>query len=142
MINTYHYGILIFNLLPIYPLDGGKLIHIIFSMFMPYIQSLKLAIITSYIIILLILIINVPTMKLNTIIIAIFLIIKVYSEQNQINYIYEKFILERYLNQYSFKSSKLINNPKHFYRNKHHIIRENKQYWLEKDYLQKKYQKN
>lgn len=142
MINAYHYGILIFNLLPIYPLDGGKLIHIIFSMFMPYLQSLNITIVISYIIIFLVLIINTPTMKLNTIIIVTFLIIKVYSEQNQINYIYEKFILERYLQQYNFKNSKLINNPKHFYRNKRHIIKENKQYWLEKDYLQKKYQKN
>ena len=27
MISTYHYGILIFNLLPIYPLDGGKIVN-------------------------------------------------------------------------------------------------------------------
>ena len=30
-INIYHYGILLFNLLPIYPLDGGKLLNIIFG---------------------------------------------------------------------------------------------------------------
>ena len=142
MINAYHYGILIFNLLPIYPLDGGKLFHIVFSIFMPYVQSLKLVIIVSYVTIVLMFILNIKDMKLNATIMAIFLLIKVYVEQNQISYIYEKFLLERYLNKYHFKNSKIINNPNHFYRNRHHIIRQNKQYWLEKDYLQKKYQKN
>lgn len=142
MINVYHYGILIFNLLPIYPLDGGKLLNLIFSLFIPYIHSLNLSIIISYITVFLLLINNINRLKINTIIMVIFLLIKVYLEQNQINYIYEKFILERYLNNYKFKKSKLINNSKHFYKNNRHIIRQNKQYLLEKEYLQKKYQKN
>ena len=45
----YHYGILIFNLLPIYPLDGGKFVQLILSIFIPYKRSLNIAIKISYI---------------------------------------------------------------------------------------------
>lgn len=138
----YHYGILIFNLLPIYPLDGGKLTHLILSIFLPYRQSFKLAIFISYIIIALYLILNITVLKINNISIIIFLIYKVYSEQNKINYLYEKFILERYLNNYNYKSSKLITSTKNFYRNKRHLLFLNDKYYLEKDYLYKKYKKN
>ena len=72
----------------------------------------------------------------------IFLIIKVKSEQNKIDIIYEKFLLERYLKNYKFKKSKVINNSNKFYKENSHIIKENSQYFLEKEYLQKKYKKS
>lgn len=142
LINIYHYGILVFNLLPIYPLDGGKLINLLLSAFIPFKKSLYISMIISYIIIFIYLIINIPTLKMNNIIIIIFLLYKVIGEQQQIKYIYEKFILERYLNNYNFKHSKLINNYSGFYKNNRHIIKENNNYYLEKDYLLKKYKKN
>lgn len=141
LIYVYHYGILIFNLLPIYPLDGGKLLHIILTNFMPYKVSYKISIFISYIFIIFYLLLSWP-LKLNSLIITIFLILKVYKEQEQTNYIYEKFILERYLNNYKFKNSKLVNNSNKFYKNNRHIIKQNNAYILEKDYLIKKYEKN
>lgn len=141
IINTYHYGILIFNLLPIYPLDGGKLLQIILSKFMPYKSSYKISILISYITISIYLILSLP-LKINSLIITIFLISKVYREQEQIKYIYEKFLLERYLTKYHFKNSKLVNNSNDFYKNHRHIIKINNGYILEKDYLIKKYKKN
>lgn len=141
LILMYHYGILVFNLLPIYPLDGGKLVHIILTKFMPYKSSYKTSIIISYIFIIIYLFLSYP-LKLNTLIITVFLILKVYKEQEQTNYIYEKFILERYLNNYKFKNSKLVNNCNMFYKNNRHIIKQNNTYILEKDYLLKKYEKN
>ena len=47
--NNYHYSILFFNLLPIHPLDGSKLINLIISKFFPYKLTLKLTIIISII---------------------------------------------------------------------------------------------
>ena len=142
LINLYHYGILIFNLLPIYPLDGGKLMHMFLSKIAPYKVSLYISISISYAIILIIFLLNMNNLKLNLLVMIIFLVIKVYSEQNKINYIYEKFILERYLNNYCFKKTKLIGNNNSFYKNKTHIIKENHKYYLEKEYLEKKYKKN
>lgn len=141
MINFYHNGILLFNLLPVYPLDGGKLTHLLLSMFLPYKHSLTISIYISYLTIFIILLFNLSSIKINTIILIAFLLTKVYKEQNKINYIYEKFILERYLTNYNFKNSRLINSDKHFYKNNRHIIKENNNYLLEKDYLIKKYKK-
>lgn len=142
IINIYHYGILFFNLLPIYPLDGGKLMNMFFSKFSSYKSSLYISVVLSYIMIILILIFTIKELKLNIIVMLIFLITKVYAEQNKVNYIYEKFLLERYLNNYNFKNSKIITNTNAFYKNKSHIIKENNKYFLEKEYLIKKYQKS
>ena len=70
---TYHYGILAFNLLPIYPLDGGKLLNIMLNNFMPYKISFKTSIIISYLFIVIYLFLSYP-LKLNSLIITIFLI--------------------------------------------------------------------
>lgn len=139
---SYHYGILLFNLLPVYPLDGGKLIQLIFSTIIPFEKSITVSVLISYLTILVYFIINMTNIKINTIIILIFLIYKVIGEQKQIKYIYEKFVLERYLNNYNFKNSKLITNYRNFYKNKRHLIKENNIYYIEKDYLKKKYEKN
>ena len=44
----YHMGILFFNLLPIYPLDGGKLLHLVMTCFIPYRRSFQLSILIYY----------------------------------------------------------------------------------------------
>lgn len=142
LIITYHYGILIFNLLPIYPLDGGKLVHLFFSSLIPFEKSLKVSLIISYLTIITYFIICLPTLKLNNIIVITFLMSKVIGEHKQIKYIYEKFILERYLNNYNFKRSKLINNYDNFYKNHRHLIKEEGIYYTEKEYLDKKYKKS
>ena len=126
-------------MLPIYPLDGGKLTQLILSLFMPYKKSLHTTILISYIVILIYLIVNITSIKINGIIISIFLIHKVYIEQNNICFIYEKFLLERYLNNYKFKQSKIIVDEKSFYKNKRHLIRKENKYLLEKEYLTQKY---
>ena len=141
-IDAYHYGILFFNLLPIYPLDGGKLLNMLLTKIFPYKKSLQISIVLSYITIIILLFININQLKINTIIMIIFLTIKVYAEQSKINYIYEKFILERHLNKYTFNKSTIINNNQKFYKNKSHIIKENNKYYLENEYLQKKYKKS
>lgn len=141
IIKIYHYGILIFNLLPIYPLDGGKLVNIILSYKFTYKKSLILSLAISYITVLLLFIINKNNITLNIIIIVVFLIYKITYEYKRVNYIYEKFLLERYLKNYHFKDRIVINNINKLYRNKKHIIKINNKYYTEKELLQKKYKK-
>ena len=141
MIIIYHYGILIFNLLPIYPLDGGKLLNILISLKIPYKKTYKITILISYIIIFLILIINRYNIKLNIIIVIIFLMYKVTKEYNNIEYIYQKFLLERYINKYKFKNTKIINSINNFYRNNNHILKIDNKYYKEREILAKKYKK-
>lgn len=51
-VSNYFYSysklILIFNLLPILPLDGGKILNIIFEYFLSYYNSLKITLYISY----------------------------------------------------------------------------------------------
>lgn len=135
----YHYGILLFNLLPIYPLDGGKLLNIIISLKLPYKKTQKLVMLISYIIVIIIFIINRNNININLIIVTIFLIYKVTKEYKNIEYTYNKFLLERYLNNYNFKSSIIIDNINNLYRNKRHLIKKDNNYYLEKEILEKKY---
>lgn len=141
VINTYHYGILIFNLLPIYPLDGGKILSLLFQINIPLKKSIYISLISSTIIILGIIFFNIKNLNLNIIIASIILLIKINKEYKEINYLYEKFLLERYLNKYNYKKSSLIKNPNNFYRNKRHLLKISGKYYLEKDFLEKKYKK-
>ena len=139
MIITYHYSILFFNLLPIYPLDGGKLVNLLICYFCPLKKSLYLSIYLSYLMILLVFLINIKNVNLNIIIMSIFLITKVSKENNQINFIYQKFLLERYLNHYNFKDTKIIKNKNNFYRNKKHLLKIKDKYYYEDEFLAKNY---
>lgn len=141
LVKLYHYNILLFNLLPIYPLDGGKLLNLFISNIIPYKKSLQITITISYLIVIFLLIINYQNIQLNLIIMSAFLIYKIIKEQKQIKYNYNKFLLERYLNKYNFSKSKIINNENDFFRNKRHLIKENDKYYLEEEYLRKKYKK-
>ena len=139
IINIYNYGILGFNLLPIYPLDGGKLLKIVLDNFITYKNSFKLTIIISYLIVFIIWLINKST--INILVMISFLVLLITKEKSKLNYYYQKFILERYLNNYKFKNSKIISNDNNFYRNKKHIIKSNDKYYLEREYLEKMYKK-
>ena len=139
LINTYHYSILIFNLLPIYPLDGGKLVKLILNKVISYKNSLKLIIYSSYLITIILFITN--KKNISIFIMISLLLILITKEKNKIDYIYNKYLLERYLNNYNFKSNKIINNINKLYRDKKHLIYKNNKYILEKDYLNKMYNK-
>ncbi len=141
LINTYHYSILLFNLLPIYPLDGGKLVNLILSTELSFKVSLKTTIVISYIMIATLVIINYSNIHLNLIIMTIFLVYKLVLEQKKIDYLYNKFLLERYLNKYKFKRSKIIHSEDDFFRNCRHLIKEKDKYYLEDEFLTQKYQK-
>ena len=137
LINTYHYSILMFNLLPIYPLDGGKLVKLLLNKIISYKGSLKLIINLSYIVTIIIFITN--KKNISIFIMISLLLILITKEKNKIDYIYNKYLLERYLNNYNFKSNKIINNINNLYRDKYHLIHTNNKYIYEREYLEKIY---
>ena len=139
IINIYHYSILSFNLLPIYPLDGGKLLKLLFNKIISYKKSLKVIINSSYLVLLIILLIS--KKNINLFVMTSLLLVLITKEKNKIDYIYNKYLLERYLNNYKFKNSKIINNINNLYRDNNHIIKKDDNYYLEKEYLEKIYKK-
>lgn len=111
LFRSYHYSILLFNLLPIYPLDGGKLLNIMFNYFTSFRRSFKLTILISYIGIFTIMgifILNRVSLSLSLLLVLVLVICKLTNESKKEKYYFNKFVLERYLNYYRFPKIKVI----------------------------------
>ncbi len=136
---NYHYTILLFNLLPIIPLDGSKLINILCNKVMPFKYSHLATIYLSFIVFLGIVIYNINNLIL--IFILMFLIVKVITEYRNHKYIFNKFLFERYLYKFNFKKVKIIRNIKltKMYRDYKHLFKVNKILYKEKEILAKKF---
>lgn len=142
IIKVYNYTILGFNLLPIYPLDGGKLVNILLSSKISFKKSLSVTLIISSITLFIFTIYFIfNNFSLNIIIVISFLIYKISYEWKNKKYTMDKFLLERYLYKHSFKKRKEVNSIDEFMRNKNHIVKINNKYYTEKDALYNKFNK-
>ena len=140
IIILYNYTILGFNLLPIYPLDGGKLLNIILSSKISFKRSLSITLTISYITVFIFsLVFLFKDFSINVIIIISFLIYKVNVEWKNRKYLNDKFLLERYLYKYRFNKRKCVNNINEFVRGKSHLIRINDRYHTEREVLSNKF---
>lgn len=121
-LDTFHHFLLLFNLLPIYPLDGGKIFNILLSFFFPYRFSLLLTFITSFIFYSLGFIFY--YLKFSPFFFLAFLSLsfKVLDEYRKRRYYYNKFLLERNLKNFSFRKIKYINSYKNMYRDCYHYF--------------------
>lgn len=94
----YNMMIFIFNLFPIWPLDGGKLLFLLFSLRKPFPNAHRMTIILSFIclsIFSLLILIAAPH-HLNVWMIIAFLYFSLYHEWKQRRYVFMRFLLERY----------------------------------------------
>lgn len=136
---SYHYSILIFNLLPIYPLDGGKFLKLFFDKILPFKKSMIYIIIISLIIDVFIIIISINKYPLNILFMFILVLVKLKDEIKKRNYYFNKFLLERLLNNFSFKKRRIIEKVDDMYRDNYHIIKRGNKYYTEHQYLKDKY---
>ncbi len=133
---TYHYTLLIFNLLPIYPLDGGRILNIIINYKLPYKKGNKIVILLS--------LINIIIMmffykNLNFILMSILILMELLLYLKRQNYLYNRMLLERYIDKYSFNKEKIIKNKDSMYKEKRHVIYFKGKYITEKDYLKERF---
>lgn len=138
-IDNIHYNLLIFNLLPIVPLDGSKLLNVILNKMFSYKSSLVLTNIISILTIIILLLININNLLLY--LITLFLIFKVISEIKNIKYIFNRFLLERYYKHFNYKKTKKINGydlNKMFLENNHLFYIDNK-YYTEREIIKKRF---
>ncbi len=98
----YNLSILCFNLLPIIPLDGSQLLNTWLNMFFSYKTSYYIYCLISIISIIIYLLGNYWFSLNNYLIITLF-ILKSYEAIKNYKYVYNKFLLERYLDEFSFK---------------------------------------
>lgn len=141
--NTNNYNIfynlnlslIILNLIPIYPLDGYNVAKSIIENILKYKLSIKICNLIS---LLLILVLYIYTK--NIIIFVVYYIINI-KNILMTNYIYNKFILERYLYPKQYKKFKIIDNISNLYKNKKNLIKIDRKLINEDDYYKVNYSK-
>ena len=136
-----NYFIIIFNLIPIYPLDGSKILNIIFNKITSFKNSILLTVIVSYvfIIILSLLLFNINKLLF---LMFIFLFMEVNKYYKEKDLIFNKFLLERYLNNIRFKKEKKIENIDKMKRDYRHLFYINNKYMTESTFLKKMFDIN
>ena len=119
---TYNSSIIFYNLLPIIPLDGSKILNQLLNKITYYNLSNYLTIIISIITLIIIIILNIYTYNYINIMIFTISLYHIYIFTKNLKYLYKRFILEKYLYPNKYPKIKLINNKNKMYRNKKNII--------------------
>lgn len=140
LLTQYHYALLFFNLLPIYPLDGGKLLiiffHKLFSFSFTYTSIYVLSFVEVFSFL-----IFITDKKLSFLMLLIFIILlkDIYVSLKKQKYMFHKFLLERYLHSYSFPKTKRINgiNLKKMSKEKYHLFKTKENIYFEEEILRK-----
>lgn len=143
LFKKYNQAIIIFNLLPIIPLDGHVLFKCLLEKAFTYKKSAIISVVCSIIGIIFYLTFN-YIYSLNNYLIVTLLIYKTASYVKNYNYLYNRFLLERYLNNYPYKKSKHENKIgfKNFRRETLHFFKVGNRYVHEREILKKKFDKN
>ncbi|MFB4210789.1 M50 family metallopeptidase [Shouchella sp. JSM 1781072] len=93
---SHNIAILLFNLIPIHPLDGGRLIQLLFYKLVPYKQAIKLSFVTSSIFLFSgFLFVVFYSMQLNLIMIFSFLLLTLILEYKQREYRFIRFLMAK-----------------------------------------------
>ncbi len=94
----YNTVILLFNLLPVWPLDGGKLLFLFLARFLPYKRAYHIIILFSMTLAVIFLTVQLilPSFTLSTFLIALFLFMESQSEWKQRQYVFMRFLLKRF----------------------------------------------
>ena len=119
IVKRINYLLLTFNFMPILPLDGGKLLNILFHKLFNYLIAEKLSIIVSILFSIIFLLFNRTFLAL---FLFVFLIKCIYFEILNLRVKYNVFLFERYSNKHKFKKKRYINSIKQFKRDYYHLI--------------------
>ena len=133
----YSNYLLFFNLLPIVPLDGGRIISIIFFLFKPLKKSLNLIIKISYLSYFVLLFFLIKNHSLFFLLVVFFLIFKINSESIKKDYYYDKYLLEKYLFIIKYRRNQIIYNIKNVYKYRNNYIKVNNRLYSEQEYIRK-----
>lgn len=135
----YSLVILFFNLLPIFPLDGSKLFNLFLNKFISFKRS-HLVLIWVSILSILFLIFKVEVSLIFSLII-LFLSVRILKEIKDHNSIFNRFLLERYLNEYHFLKVKKIHSMRleKMMRDYNHLFYDGNKYVSERFMLKKRF---
>ena len=142
MFKHYHYSILFFNIIPIYPLDGIKIVNLLLSKYFPYRNAHSISIWISIVFIIFFIIFSFTySLSMNIILIIGLLLNQIVKEKKNHNLMCNKFIFERYLYHLDFNKTKIVNgdNLKKMYRDYKHIFKSNNIYITERKKLRERF---
>jgi stage IV sporulation protein FB len=142
IIKNYHYSLLIFNLLPIFPLDGSKLINLTLTKILPYKLAHRITLIISYtILVVTFMFARYVTINLNIYLLLLILLFRLNEEYKNHNSLFNRFLLERHLYNFHFNDLKIINNAnlKRMMRDKKHLFNIKGEFITEKTVLKKRF---
>lgn len=131
----YHKSMLIFNLLPIYPLDGAKIVNLILSKYFSFNIANYISVVISLIMIVVFLYSDIYENNYSIILVVGVLMQNIYKFYKDISYIYNRFILERYLFKFNYKDKKVIKNINKMYKNREHLFNDKGKLINEKEYI-------
>lgn len=132
----YNTSIILFNLIPIIPLDGSLILKNLFAKFLSFKLSNILTLVLSFLNILIYLSLN-YLLAINNYLIVSILIYKSIIFLKRIPYEQNLLYLERYLYKLKFSKIKYINNKKYFKLDTYHYIKNNNHILKEEEYLEK-----
>lgn len=133
----YHRSMILFNILPIIPLDGSKFACLILCKFISFNVSNYLTVIISFLTIIFLLITNLYQNNYSFLMTISILLINIYKFYSDMKLIYNKFLLERYLYDFDYKEGKVLLTKENMLKNKKHFFYINNKLCHEKEYLEK-----
>ncbi len=143
MFLLYNSSILLFNLLPIRPLDGGELLKLLLEKKLTFQKAYHVMNYISFIGLGLFLVFNYQT-NLNAYLVGSYLLVKFIEIYQKQPYTFHKFLLERFL--YVLPYQKIEHNdlltPTVLKKDTLHFFKKNNRYYHEKEILAKKFDRN
>lgn len=142
LFKNYNKTIMLFNLLPIIPLDGYHIMNNLLEMIFPYKKSFYISIIISIISVFLFITYN-TLYSLNNYLIITFLIYKIITSIKDFKYNYLKFLMERYLYRLPYHKIKYHKkeNLDVLKKDTYHFFKKDEKISSEREILRKKFDK-
>ncbi len=133
----YNINIILFNLIPIIPLDGSKLLLAILSKFISFKKSYRLMLVIGFICLVSYILFNF-IYKVNDLFLYIYLVIKLYEVIKEERQVINKFYLERLL--YDNYYNEIISNIDKIDKmriDKYYYFKDNRRFINERDYIKR-----
>lgn len=132
----YNSQMIFFNLLPIYPLDGAKILNLILDKYFPYYRANMITIVVSVVVIGGIVGLSIYSCSYSNLMVMGLLFTYLYQFFKKRKYLYQRFLLERYLYNIEYPKVKLVKGVREMYKNKSHWIFKDNCYRREREVLE------
>lgn len=136
----YNLFLIVFNLLPIYPLDGSKIINCCFNLFLSFKHSFFLMIYISFFSLsLFLLFLFFHHSSFVWLLLISLLLQKIIEYLNNYGYLFNQFLWERYNYKLHFKREKFINKASEMHKGYRHLFKINGYLQDEEEILRKRF---